>query len=114
MKESKARILVVEDDKDVLYFISFALRNLGYTVLEANSGKEALLIIKNSKISKTATEDIDLVITDLIMPGMNGKELAEKIGKISESIKKGILRSIGNCTVKNSIEHTPKIVVNLN
>jgi uncharacterized OsmC-like protein len=34
--------------------------------------------------------------------------------RISESIKKGMLRSISNCTVKNSIEHTPKIVVNLN
>jgi PAS domain S-box-containing protein len=80
-------ILVVEDDKDVLYFTSFALRNLGYTVIESNSGREALLIIKNIKMSKTATEDIDLVIADLIMPGMNGKELADKIAEISDSIK---------------------------
>ncbi len=80
-------ILVAEDDKDVLYFTSFALRNLGYTVLEANSGQEALQIIKNIIVPKTATENIDLVITDLIMPGMNGKELAKKIAEISDSIK---------------------------
>jgi len=80
-------IMVVEDDHDVRYFTSFALRNLGYTVIEAKSGKEALDIARPYLSSKNATESIDLVVTDLIMPGMNGKVLADKIVKLSDSVK---------------------------
>ena len=83
----KEYILVVEDDHDVRYFTSFALRNLGYTVLEAKSGKEALDLAKQHISSENGTEKIDLMITDLIMPGMNGKVLAEKIANMSDSIK---------------------------
>jgi PAS domain S-box-containing protein len=80
-------ILVVEDDKDVLYFTSFALRNLGYNVLEATTGLDALQLVKSNNASKLKTVEFDLIITDLIMPGMNGKELAQNVGKISDSIK---------------------------
>lgn len=83
----KECILVVEDDHDVRYFASFALRNLGYTVLEAKSGKEALDLAKHYISSENGSENIDLMITDLIMPGMNGKVVAEKIVKLSDSIK---------------------------
>jgi PAS domain S-box-containing protein len=83
----KERILVVEDDHDVRYFTSFALRNLGYTVLEAKSGKEALDLAKHHISSDNGTESINLMITDLIMPGMNGKVLADKIVQLSDSIK---------------------------
>jgi CheY-like chemotaxis protein len=81
------QILVVEDDKDVLYFTSFALRNLGYNVQEAPSGLDALHMIKVSSESKIKTDEIELIITDLIMPGMNGKELAQKIHEFKKSIK---------------------------
>jgi len=83
----KECILVVEDDHDVRYFTSFALRNLGYTVIEAKSGKEALDLAKHHISSENGREKISLMITDLIMPGMNGKVLAEKIVKLSDSIK---------------------------
>ncbi len=83
----KECILVVEDDHDVRYFTSFALRNLGYTVLEAKSGKEALDLAKHYISSENGSENIDLMITDLIMPGMNGKVVADKIVKLSDSIK---------------------------
>jgi PAS domain S-box-containing protein len=83
----KECILVVEDDHDVRYFASFALRNLGYTVLEAKSGKEALDLAKHYISSENGSENIDLMITDLIMPGMNGKVVAEKVVKLSDSIK---------------------------
>jgi PAS domain S-box-containing protein len=82
----KECILVVEDDHDVRYFTSFALRNLGYTVLEAKSGKEALDLAKHYISADNGSENIDLMITDLIMPGMNGKVLADKIVKLSDSI----------------------------
>ncbi len=50
-----------------------ALNNLGYRVFEASNGKEALELIQKKNLR------VDLLITDLIMPELNGKELAEKV-----------------------------------
>ncbi|TFH03045.1 MAG: PAS domain-containing sensor histidine kinase [Calditrichales bacterium] len=80
-------ILVVEDDKDVRYFTSFALKNLGYNVYEADSGLAALTMIQSGDKSKTNSNTYDMVITDLIMPGMNGKELAQNLSKFFPKIK---------------------------
>ncbi len=61
------RILVCEDDYMVLKTIEFKLKRDGYTVLTAKDGKEASEIIRK--------EQLDLIITDLLMPFMNGQEL---------------------------------------
>ena len=65
-------ILVVEDEGSVAKFVSDALRAAGYSVLQAHNGREALL---------TASEHegpIHLLLTDVIMPQMGGRELAER------------------------------------
>jgi two-component system cell cycle sensor histidine kinase/response regulator CckA len=74
-------ILLVEDETDVRDVASETLQSIGYKIYEAANGIEALDYIKNngSKIS--------LVITDVIMPGMGGKELAENIEKIQPNLK---------------------------
>ncbi len=71
--QGKETILLVEDDAAVREFTNTALQNFGYRVFEAGNGNQALKLIADTKIK------IDLLITDLIMPEMNGKELAEKI-----------------------------------
>jgi PAS domain S-box-containing protein len=63
-------ILVVEDQEDVRTLTCAILRNAGYQVLEASDGLEALLV------SGDFDKKIGLLLTDVIMPGMNGKELA--------------------------------------
>jgi len=64
-------ILLVEDEDAVRMFGSRALRNKGYTVLEAANGEEALEVIN-------ATEKrIDLIVTDVVMPGMDGYTLVQ-------------------------------------
>ncbi len=65
------QILVVEDEYLVRELICDTLKNLGYKVLEAANGEQAL------KVFEQHADQIDLVLTDLIMPGMNGKKLAE-------------------------------------
>lgn len=65
-------ILAVDDDKLVLTNTSAMLEDLGHRVLEANSGKHALSILRGKP-------DIDLVITDQSMPGMTGVQLAKAI-----------------------------------
>lgn len=77
----KETILFVEDDEDVRSFASVALKNFGYKIIEARTGKNALQIIK-SKINI-----FDLIVTDLIMPEMNGQDLAKKVYEIQPNSK---------------------------
>jgi len=65
-------VLVVDDDRLVLMNTSAMLEDLGHTVLEASSGKQALEILQREK-------KLDLVITDQVMPQMTGTELADAI-----------------------------------
>lgn len=62
-------ILVVEDDKRVRQLSVDALRELGYTVVHADDGAAALRQLE-------ATPQVDLLFTDIVMPGINGRELA--------------------------------------
>ena len=68
---AESNILVVDDNPDKLGLLEAALRFAGYNVRTAVDGEEALAAIK--------TYQPDLVITDVMMPNMNGYELAEKI-----------------------------------
>ncbi|WP_349369012.1 response regulator [Salinarimonas sp.] len=66
------RVLVVDDDPLVLASVVDMLIDLGHTVLSASSGAEALARLDESG-------DVDLVLSDLAMPGMTGVELAERL-----------------------------------
>ncbi len=66
-------VLVVEDDTMVRLLASQILSQCGYTVYEASNGREALAVAEKH------SEDIDLVVTDVIMPVMNGRELVEQL-----------------------------------
>jgi PAS domain S-box-containing protein len=66
-------ILLVEDDGAVRDFARRALTGSGYTVLEAEDGGKALALVGRVRAG------IDLLVTDVIMPGMNGRELAERL-----------------------------------
>ncbi|TIP52008.1 MAG: response regulator, partial [Mesorhizobium sp.] len=73
-------VLLVEDDARVRASTAAALLELGYTVIEAASGDEAL-----QKLDQNAA--IALMLTDIVMPGMNGRQLAEQARKRSLSLK---------------------------
>lgn len=65
------KILVAEDDLDLNRFVSSVLRNNGYEVISSFNGEEAYSYYENGKV--------DLLLTDIMMPKMNGFELAEKV-----------------------------------
>jgi two-component system cell cycle sensor histidine kinase/response regulator CckA len=65
--------LLVEDDQLVRQIARRILQSHGYTVLEARNGNEALQILKQQR------GPIDLMLTDLVMPGLNGRELASRL-----------------------------------
>jgi CheY-like chemotaxis protein len=64
-------ILVVEDDTDVRTYVTETLADLGYDVLDAGGGDDALRLIEQHQA-------IALLLTDVVMPGMNGRKLAEE------------------------------------
>jgi signal transduction histidine kinase/CheY-like chemotaxis protein len=64
-------VLLVEDNERVRGMSDAALRELGYTVIEAASGEEALAVLARQP-------RIDLLLTDVIMPDMSGRELADR------------------------------------
>lgn len=64
-------ILLVEDNDEVRFINRIILKNRGYTVLEASNSEEALHILHHQG------ESVSLAILDIMMPGMNGKELAD-------------------------------------
>jgi CheY-like chemotaxis protein len=73
-------ILVVEDDADVRAYVVETLRGLGYDVLEAAGGEEALALMNRHKT-------ISLLLTDVVMPGQNGRKLAEVARARQSSLK---------------------------
>lgn len=74
-------VLLVEDETPVRIFSSRALSNKGYTVIEADSAETALSIIGERG------GEIDLIVSDVIMPGMNGPAMAQEIAKTYPDIK---------------------------
>src|SRR5690606_24060189 len=64
-------VMVVEDEERVRNYSVEALRDLGYTVVQADSGAAALSMIE-------AGQDVTLLFTDVVMPEMNGRELADR------------------------------------
>ena len=67
-------VLLVEDEHSVRTLATRVLRDLGYTVLEASSGDEAL-----AQVQTYVGTEIDLLLTDVVMPRMGGRVLAEQL-----------------------------------
>ncbi|HCE42977.1 MAG TPA: PAS domain-containing sensor histidine kinase [Lentisphaeria bacterium] len=74
-------VLLVEDEKALLQFAGRLLERLGYTVLPAESPLQAMRIAAEHK------GDIHLLMTDVVMPGMSGRDLKEKISLIRPGIR---------------------------
>ena len=65
------KILIVDDEKDILEFLGYNLRKEGYDVSEAKTGDEALQLVKNNTP--------DLIILDVMMPGIDGIETCQRM-----------------------------------
>ena len=74
-------ILVVDDEPEILAVVRYSLESMGYAVLTAASAGEALLLVEGGR------EKIDLLLTDVIMPGMTGHGLAAKVQAVDPRIR---------------------------
>ena len=74
-------MLLVEDEKSLLKFARMLLEELGYTVLAAGSPREAI------QLAKEYTNEIHLLMTDVVMPEMSGRDLWEQLEASQPGLK---------------------------
>ena len=74
-------VLLVEDEESLRTLTRSILEQSGYTVIEACNGMEAI------EIAREASGPIHLLLTDMVMPGMNGRAVAEKVGQLHPGIR---------------------------
>ncbi|GAB4171113.1 MAG: hypothetical protein Kow00108_05480 [Calditrichia bacterium] len=79
--KGKESILVVEDNQMVRDLVTGTLKDYGYKLYTASNGPEAIRFVEENGIH------IDLLLTDVIMPDMNGKQLADQIRKLKPDVK---------------------------
>ena len=73
-------ILLVEDEEMLLWTTTRILEEMGYTVIQAETPEKAVAICERG-------EQIDLIITDVVMPGMNGREMTERIRSVRPDMR---------------------------
>lgn len=81
MSATQSTILVVEDDAIVRMLIVDVLEELEYRVVEADGGEQALEVLQDQ------TRQINLMMTDVGLPGMDGRELAKEARKLRPALK---------------------------
>ena len=96
-------ILLVEDEDAVRMFSSRALRDKGYRIIEASNGESALEFIQ-----KNATT-IDLVITDVVMPKMDGPTLMEHIKELNPKMKIIFISGYTEDSFRNSLANDAQV-----
>ena len=97
MKKKDIKILLVDDEPDILDIVLFILKDLGCSVVTADSGEQAY------KSLVTQAKGFDLLISDMQMPDMDGVRLAQKIRENSDLSSLKILFSTGN--VNSNLEN---------
>jgi CheY-like chemotaxis protein len=94
----RAKILLVDDDKDFLFLLSKNIESWGYEAIIVSSGKEALYAVGKVKVG--------VIILDYLMPGMDGVETLRELRKTDENVPVIMVTSSPD---KSSIEGTEKL-----
>lgn len=97
-KSPNETILFVDDNESVLKPLSSLLESVGYHVLSADSGKAAM------EMATPQLDRIDLLITDVVMPGMTGRELARHLRSLRPELKILFLTGFSPDTVADPLE----------
>ena len=96
-------ILVVEDAETIRKMVCAMLSQSGYRCISASDGKEALQLIEGAK------EQIDLVLTDVMMPNMGGAELARRLTAIRPDLRIVFMSGFSQDPIVRTIERSPSI-----
>lgn len=94
MKTSNFSVLIVDDDDDIRSVLSDAVKNWGFSVSDAKDGEQAIL--------KLLHEHFDIVISDLMMPGLDGLTLLQKIKELDKEIL--VIIITGYATIETAVK----------
>lgn len=98
--EGTETILLVEDDEAIRAVTTAILETLGYTVTPVSGGAEALELCERTDASR-----FDLLLTDIVMPHMDGRELADRVSKICPKIRIMFMSGyVGDSTMVQSVQ----------
>lgn len=100
LSHGEKTVLVVEDEPTVLQLTSQLLASLGFKVIEANSSDQALRLMGNSAPA------IDLLLTDVVMPGMNGIHLAKRLTQLHPGLKVLFMSGYSEAAISSPEEMT--------
>lgn len=81
MDDGKKIILVVDDEPEIRKLVGAVISHAGYTALTADSGEHALTLVKKQK------NPLELLITDVVQPGMSGPMLADRLTALQPDLK---------------------------
>lgn len=90
------RILLAEDDQAMRTYLARALQNAGYDVVSVDRGTEALVLLES--------EVFDLLLSDIVMPEMDGIELAQRCNEVSPQTKVMFITGFAAVTLRASRE----------
>jgi DNA-binding NtrC family response regulator len=93
-----ARILVVDDERNIRRTLDLVLRGEGYDVVEAETGEQALQLLASGQ------RPVDLAIIDLLLPGIGGLELVERIRQDEATRELPIIAISGHATVHDAVK----------
>lgn len=96
-------VLLVEDEDAVRQFGARALRNKGYTVLEAENGEMALDVINETD------QSIDMIVSDVVMPGMDGHTLVQLVRQEIDGVKVILMSGYAEDVFRDEISRDPSI-----
>jgi nitrogen-specific signal transduction histidine kinase/CheY-like chemotaxis protein len=93
----RGTVLLVEDEESLRTLTRSILEQSGYTVLEAADGLEAV------EMARRSSSPIDLLLTDMVMPGMNGRAVAEQVGKLYPRIRVAYMSGYTGFSTRESV-----------
>ena len=90
-----AKILIAEDDESLLNFLTLALKRAGHEICAEKDGAKALSVFDENN-------DYDLLLTDIVMPGIDGIELAKKVTQKSPKTKVMFITGFAGMAMESS------------
>ncbi|MDQ6707518.1 MAG: ATP-binding protein [Acidobacteriota bacterium] len=98
-------ILIADDEDGVRKLVHAVLATNGYTVIEAKNGKEALTVFESNRAN------VDMVLTDVVMPHMNGFELGERLTAIDPTLKVLYMSGFRDSPIGDLAEEPDRIIL---
>jgi DNA-binding response OmpR family regulator len=97
---AKRKILIVDDEADILHFLELVLREQGYDVSTASAGADAL--------ARARVQPPDLVLLDITMPGMDGWEVLRHLREDAKTAKVPVAMVSARTDTKERVEELPE------